>query len=91
VGVDIVRTTFFTFDAPPIATCPTTLPAPSESQTVQPPLAPGEPTGPFFPDRPLGRDLVVTDPQPVPTSKDQCKGGGYARFGFRNQVSASPS
>jgi hypothetical protein len=28
---------------------------------------------------------VVFDAPPVPTSVDQCKKGGYARFGFKNQ------
>jgi hypothetical protein len=85
VGVDVVTTTPLHFDAPPITSCPATLPAGGESSTVRPPLAPGEPAGPFFPDRPLGQDLVVVDAQPVPTSKEQCRHGGYARFGFRNQ------
>jgi hypothetical protein len=33
-------------------------------------------------------DAVVTDvqpPPPLPTTKEQCKKGGYATFGFRNQ------
>jgi hypothetical protein len=31
-------------------------------------------------------DLVVTDAQPLPTSKDQCKKGGWHNYGvFRNQ------
>jgi hypothetical protein len=30
-------------------------------------------------------DIVVVDSPPPPTSKDQCKKGGYRQFGFRNQ------
>jgi hypothetical protein len=30
-------------------------------------------------------DLVVTDAPSLPTSKEQCKNGGYAGFGFRTQ------
>jgi len=31
-------------------------------------------------------DVVVTDAQPLPTSKDQCKNGGWRNFGiFKNQ------
>ncbi len=30
-------------------------------------------------------DIVVTDAQPFPTSKDQCKRGGWRQFGFKNQ------
>jgi hypothetical protein len=33
-------------------------------------------------------DIVVTDapaPPPLPTSKDECKDGGWRQFGFRNQ------
>jgi hypothetical protein len=30
-------------------------------------------------------NLVVTDARPVPTSKDQCKNGGWAQFGFNNR------
>jgi hypothetical protein len=30
-------------------------------------------------------DVVVVDAPPVPTSMDQCKNGGWRRFGFRNQ------
>jgi len=29
--------------------------------------------------------VVVTDAPALPTTKEQCKDGGYARFGFRNQ------
>jgi hypothetical protein len=30
-------------------------------------------------------DIIVTDAQLFPTSKEQCKKGGWASFGFRNQ------
>lgn len=30
-------------------------------------------------------DLVVTDAQPFPSSKNECKHGGWQRFGFENQ------
>jgi hypothetical protein len=34
-----------------------------------------------------GGDIVITDAQPFPTSKDQCKNGGWRNYGdtFRNQ------
>jgi hypothetical protein len=28
---------------------------------------------------------VVVDSPPPPTSKDQCKNGGYKQYGFKNQ------
>ena len=31
-------------------------------------------------------DIVVTDTQPLPTTKDQCKNGGWQTYGvFKNQ------
>jgi len=39
----------------------------------------------YDPDLVVGGDLTVVDAQPGPTSKDQCKRGGWAQFGFRNQ------
>jgi hypothetical protein len=33
----------------------------------------------------VGGDIVVVDAPPLPTSKEQCKQGGYAAFGFTNQ------
>ena len=34
----------------------------------------------------LSGDIVVTDAQPFPTSKDECKNGGWRNFGvFKNQ------
>jgi hypothetical protein len=29
--------------------------------------------------------IVITDAQPFPTARDQCKNGGWAQFGFKNQ------
>jgi hypothetical protein len=42
---------------------------------------------PAFVDFPVVTgDIVVTDAQPFPTTKDQCKNGGWRSFGvFRNQ------
>jgi hypothetical protein len=37
------------------------------------------------PGRVLTGDVVVVDAPPLPASKEQCKNGGWARFGFRNQ------
>ena len=33
----------------------------------------------------LGGDITVTDAQPLPTSEEQCKHGGWAQFGFDNR------
>jgi hypothetical protein len=30
-------------------------------------------------------DVAVTDSPPPPTSKSECRDGGYERFGFKNQ------
>jgi len=30
-------------------------------------------------------DAIVVDAPPLPTSKEQCKHGGFTGFGFRNQ------
>jgi hypothetical protein len=32
-----------------------------------------------------GGDITVVDAPPLPTSKDQCKNGGWQTFGFKNQ------
>jgi hypothetical protein len=32
----------------------------------------------------------VIDAQPLPTTKDQCKNGGWKQFGFKNQVYERP-
>ena len=33
----------------------------------------------------MNGDISVVDAQPSPTTRDQCKGGGWAQFGFKNQ------
>jgi hypothetical protein len=33
----------------------------------------------------MNGDISVIDAQPPPTTKDQCKGGGWRQFGFANQ------
>jgi hypothetical protein len=40
---------------------------------------------PFRESPVAGGDVVVVDAPPAPVSKEQCKDGGYATFGFRNQ------
>jgi hypothetical protein len=40
---------------------------------------------PFREQPVVGGDIVVVDAPPLPTSKEQCKQGGYAAFGFTNQ------
>jgi hypothetical protein len=40
---------------------------------------------PFHETPVTGGDVVVVDAPPVPTAKAQCKHGGYAAFGFKNQ------
>jgi hypothetical protein len=40
---------------------------------------------PFREQTVVGGDVVVVDAPPPPTSKDGCKDGGYAAFGFTNQ------
>jgi hypothetical protein len=57
--------------------------------TLCPPSLAGEGT-PLYggADSPFGStvDYVVTDAHPMPTSKDQCKNGGWKNFlGFKNQ------
>jgi hypothetical protein len=39
----------------------------------------------FTPLVPYSGDFTVRDASAMPTSKDQCKNGGFARFGFKNQ------
>jgi streptogramin lyase len=41
--------------------------------------------GPAFGPSPTSPGVVVVDAQPTPTSKAQCRRGGYRAFGFRNQ------
>jgi hypothetical protein len=50
----------------------------------QPPA--GLPFGPTYPRRFTDESVTVTDaPRPMPVTKDQCKKGGYAQYGFKNQ------
>jgi hypothetical protein len=59
----------------PFTSCPATLPGQGT------PLTSGD-TSPFN----LPQDYVVIDAKPLPTSKDQCKNGGWHDFGvFTNQ------
>jgi hypothetical protein len=50
---------------------PTTCPSSLPSVSFSGPVNPGE--------------VIVDDAQSVPTSKNQCKKGGWQRFGFKNQ------
>jgi hypothetical protein len=44
------------------------------------------PFTPFAPDTVTSGDIVVVDAPPLPTSKDQCKNGGWRNYGvFKNQ------
>jgi hypothetical protein len=36
-------------------------------------------------DPTVSGDITITDAQPLPTSKEQCKHGGWAQFGFDNR------
>ena len=78
VGVDVVTQVAVGVVTAPVASCPGTLPPGGTTMVLRPPLGPGE-SAPFFPDRPLGQDLVVTD---APATKKDCKKGGWKRFGF---------
>jgi hypothetical protein len=40
---------------------------------------------PFNENAVVAGDVVVVDAPPLPTSKDQCKQGGWRTFGFKNQ------
>jgi virginiamycin B lyase len=62
------------------------------SASTAPPTCPANPPsgvqlGPGFPGAGGGPDpgVVITDAQPFPASKADCRHGGYRRFGFRNQ------
>jgi hypothetical protein len=58
---------------------PTVCPAPTDEDLVP---------FPFIPIRPQpieAGDITVVDAQPLPTTKDQCKNGGWQQFGFANQ------
>ena len=58
---------------------PTSCPAPTDEDFVP---------FPFIPIRPQpieAGDITVVDAQALPTTKDQCKDGGWRDFGFKNQ------
>jgi hypothetical protein len=58
---------------------PTSCPAPTDEDLVP---------FPFIPIRPQPIEagaITVVDAPPPPTSKDQCKNGGWQQFGFANQ------
>jgi hypothetical protein len=80
VGVDVVTLVGVGVVTAPLASCPATLPSGGTTMVVRPPLGRDE-SAPFFPDRPLGQDLVVTD-GPAPATKKDCMKGGWKRFGF---------
>jgi hypothetical protein len=64
-------------DDVPISDCPDALPA--GSGLISGPLPPR-------PRPDVLQDFTVTDAQPLPTSKEQCKKGGWQAFGiFKNQ------
>jgi hypothetical protein len=64
---------------PKITTCPSALPRVDHEYTIPQ-------TGFPIPDYVPPKDFVqVHDARPTPTSKDQCKNGGYVSFGFQNQ------
>jgi hypothetical protein len=82
----------FNFEALPFTTVATVVatdsPAGDQIAFVGPGRAPTDcspVTNP--PNHPLnGGDIVVHDAQPLPTSKDQCKNGGWRTYGvFKNQ------
>jgi hypothetical protein len=58
------------------------LPGPADCSS----FPPGGQIFPLSQNSPLAPgDIVVTDAQPFPTSRDQCKNGGWQQFGFANQ------
>jgi hypothetical protein len=59
-----------TFDSEPIG----------RTATDCSPLPPSELGGPI-----TSGDITVVDAPPLPTSKDQCKNGGWQIYGFKNQ------
>ncbi len=67
--------------AAPVTAAPA---APSSSANGGGPAPPAQPPSPVSSGPPAS---VPPSPPPAsgPTSKDQCKGGGYAQWGFRNQ------
>lgn len=63
-------------------------PAGEPPRTCQPPSDDDLVPFPFIPIRPQpiqSGDVFVHDAPPLPTSKDDCKHGGWQRFGFKNQ------
>jgi streptogramin lyase len=62
----------------PGSTAPSACPADPPAGLTLGPAYPGTAGGD-------GPGIVIVDAQAVPTTKDQCRHGGYARFGFRNQ------
>jgi hypothetical protein len=63
---------------------------PGTAPSVCPPSPPIMTLGPTYPSSFYyvvpGESVTVTDAQPpLPTSKDQCKQGGWAQFGFKNE------
>jgi hypothetical protein len=59
------------------------LQGPTSCPTFPETFPPGSPNQAFANE--IG-DVVVTDTRPVPTSKDECKNGGWRTFGvFNNQ------
>jgi hypothetical protein len=58
----------------------TPFPGPTDCSSFAPPFVPS-------PSVMVEGDIVVTDTQPLPTAKDQCKKGGWRTFGdtFKNQ------
>jgi hypothetical protein len=71
VTVQVVDNQPDTFDAAPTG-------RPSTDCSPLPPTVLGGPVS--------GRDIMVVDAPPLPTSKDECKNGGWRNFGvFKNQ------
>jgi hypothetical protein len=71
-------------DDVPITDCPDTLPSGVIDADPLPPLPEGLRV--LILGGPSAQDFTVTDAQAFPTSKDECKNGGWRDFpGFRNQ------
>jgi hypothetical protein len=71
----------------PLTACPASL-APNTALGISGPLpAPPSATDPLYAAwSDIAQDFVVTDTHPLPTSKDQCKNGGWRNYpGFKNQ------